>query len=181
MKCGKIPLSAMDYVTLFGILYLLVGGSFILGQAVAVEVGRYLVWERRRRFLISHALGLFAIVIAFALLSIWSNPLFYPLALFCVLSAGKLFFHQMNRFFPRTFQPREEEIRAKYGGAFSIDEGEISAILDDEFVRKLGFRRVRPEQAKRISFLDGDEEEKEEGLRGIVEEFIKKRRKRGWM
>ncbi len=173
-------MSLMEYVALFGIFYLLIGGSFVLGQAVAVEIGKYLIWDKRKRFFVSNTLGLFAIVIAFVVFAIGSDPLHYPTIIFLVLALGKLLMHQMNGYFPRTFQPREEEIRAKYGGAFAIDEGEIAAILDDEFVRKLGFR-VRSGQPKKISFLDGEEEEREEGLRGIVEKFIKRRRKRGWM
>ncbi len=168
---GQISIAAAFMV------YSILGGAFPIGQFMAAELGRYEIWRHRRRLIVGSALYLFSFAPAIAMLMLvdW-DLLLLPWILISVLIVEKAGLNQLNRLMPGKFQPTDEELREKYGEALRIDPGEITAILEDDFTRKLGFGQAS--KYKRPSFLKGEDLADEEGLKEAIEGYIERERRR---
>lgn len=163
--------------------FFILGGAYPIGQLLAVEFGRYEIWDYRHRLFNGALLYLISFVPVTAILSAlnWDLGLL-PWTLFVVLILLKASLNQLNMLMPNKFQPSSEELKEKYGEVFKVDQAEVKAIIESDFAKKLGFsRRNSKAKPKVISFLRGEDLEDEEGLTEAVEEFMEKerRRKRG--
>jgi hypothetical protein len=126
------------------LLYLALGGSFAVGQAVLSEVGRYELWDKKRRFLWSFAIGMLIFLISSA--SLLFEKWTYPFMLFGLIAVAKFGMKSLNRLMPERFQPTGEELKQKYIDMFRVDTSEIEEILkgEQEFLEKLGMKVELP-------------------------------------
>jgi len=133
------------------ILYLALGGSFTVGQAILSEVGRYELWDKKRRFLWSFGVGMLIFLVSSGSLLfekwIWT----YPFVLFGLVGVAKFGVMCLNRLMPERFQPTEEELKLKYTDIFKVDASEIEEILkgEQEFLEKLGMKVELPQKDKK--------------------------------
>ncbi len=162
------------FIVILALVYLVVGGFFPVGQTVAVEIGRYEIWEKQRRLLFISALGVFTFLLVLtSMVVLGLNWILFPIVLFSVMLAEKASVYHMNKYLPERFQPTAEELKAKYGDLFKVDLSDVKAVLEDEFTKKLGFER----KISTISFLDEEAEGEADGLKEVIEGFIKKEKR----
>lgn len=131
------------------LLYLVLGSSFIFGQAILSEFGRYELWDKKKRFLSGFGAGVLIFIAASGslLFERWA----YPFVFFGLLGAAKFCVRALNRLLPERFQPTGEELRQKYADMFRVDASEIEEILKGEleFIQKLGMEVELPQIDKR--------------------------------
>lgn len=129
---------------MLALLYLALGGSFTVGQAVLSEVGRYEFWDKKRRFLSSFGLGMLIFVASYVILPFenWT----YPFVLLSFVCATKLGVKWLNKLLPQIFQPTGEELKQRYTDMFKVDAAEIEEILrgEREFLERLGMKVELP-------------------------------------
>lgn len=133
------------------LLYLALGGSFTVGQAILSEIGRYELWDKKRRFLLSFGTGALIFLVSFGSLLLEKWMWTYPFVLFCLVGVAKFGARCLNRFMPERFQPTGEELRLKYTDIFKVDASEIEEILkgEMEFLEKLGMKVELPQRDER--------------------------------
>lgn len=128
------------------LFYLALGGSFTVGQAILSEVGRYELWNKKKRFLLSFGVGalIFLLASGSLLLEKWA----YPFVLFGLVGAAKFSAKCLNKLMPGRFQPTGEELKLKYTDMFKVDASEIEEILKGEleFLKKLGMEVELPQR-----------------------------------
>ncbi len=163
----------MEALLIATIGYLVIGGSFSFGQLIAVEIGKYEVWETRERLFSALALGTSTFLLALVFVTLPGLPTgLFPIILFSAVILEKAFVHELNKSMPERFQPSEEELREKYREVFKVDLSDVKAVLEDEFIQKLGFEKKASTRAG-VSFLDGEDEVEEgEDLGEAIEDFM---------
>jgi len=134
------------------LVYLALGGSFIAGQTVVSEIGRYELWSSKRRALLGAATG--ALIFTMSSTSFLFDAWTYPIAFFGLMITAKYSTRTLNSLMPDRFQPTGEELKQKYNHMFRVDSSEIEEILDSEreFIEMLDMGvnlpkkdRVKPE------------------------------------
>lgn len=160
------------------IIYAVIGGVFPIGQFVAAEIGKYEIWSHKRRLIVGSALyfSSFAPTVVILVLVDWELRLL-PWIFASVLVCEKFLVSQLNRLMPGRFQPTDEELKERYGELFKVDLGEVNAVLEDDFTRRLGFG-LPSDSKKRPSFLKGEDLADETGLKEAVESYLEKERRR---
>jgi len=173
---------------LLGVCYVITGGAFTIGQTISTELGVYELWDKQKRFLVSNLIGAVVLLFTIALTILFSIPLWaYPPILFPFTACAKLAAKAANSAYPEALQPTSEELRARYGPLFAIGSGEVKALLENEFTKRLFSSEERSSVGPVPSFIEPPdltpgslEGVSETELRRAVENFVD-RWKRRWV
>jgi hypothetical protein len=156
-------------------VFLLLGGSFTVGQLVLSEIGRYEIWSRKKRFVLGSSVGALTFLASFAFLLFFEEEA-YPFFIFGLAVAEKAVAKGLNRLAPDRFQAGREELRQKYKDAFRVEDPEVEEIIrgEEEFLRKLGLLTAFEEEPQG---RDVKAELKE--LRRAIKRFIEREKDEG--
>jgi hypothetical protein len=163
------------------VLYLALGGSFVFGGAILSEIGRYELWDEKKRF--SLGLGIGAIIFLLSTMSLMfeNGYWIFPFIFFFLLGAGKLSVRTLNSTMPERFQPTGEELKQKYSDMFRVNASEIEEMLrgELEFIEKLGMSVELPkkDEKERETLPEPDTASELGELRKVIKKFLEKKEK----
>jgi hypothetical protein len=130
------------------VLFLALGGSFVFGQAILSEIGRYELWDKKKRFSLSFGFGALMFIVSSLSFLFEKGAWIYPFVFFGLVGAAKFGSKTLNNAMPEKFQPTPEELRLKYVDVFKVNATEIEEILNGEleFIEKLGLSVELPKR-----------------------------------
>jgi hypothetical protein len=162
-------------------LYLALGSSFVFGGVVLSEIGRYELWDSKRRF--SHSFGVGVLIFLLSSLSFMfeGGSWMFPIVFLFLVGAAKLGTRALNRAMPEKFQPTGEELKQKYSDMFRVNASEIEEMLrgELEFIEKLGMSVELPEveREEQEAAPENDTVSELGELRKVIKKFLEKKEK----
>lgn len=162
-------------------LYLALGGSFVFGGVALSEIGRYELWDKKRRFSLGFGAGMLIFLVSSVSLMFENGSWVYPFIFFFTFGSAKFALKTLNSAMPERFQPTGEELKQKYSDMFKVNASEIEEMLrgELEFIEKLGMSVELPKTAEpEQKTLPEEDTASELGeLRKVIKKFLEKKEK----